>query len=86
MSTPEETASQLEAAQAALEKAQADHATALAKAEDSRAPELQMLDLLELMVMRFGNRPQMRALINRLRARLTENEQPAASESEEKAA
>jgi hypothetical protein len=70
MPTPDETADQVANARLALEAAEAEHAAALATADDNRAPEQLMLALLDEIVMRLGNRPTFRALLDRLEAKV----------------
>lgn len=70
MPTPDETADQVAKARLALETAEAEHAAALTTADDNRTFEELTVALLEEIVMRFGNRPQFRALIDRLKAKV----------------
>jgi hypothetical protein len=66
MPTSEETADQVAKAQLALDNALAEHAAALDAGEANKPPEQIVLDLLEAIVMRLGNRPDHRALLKRL--------------------
>ena len=70
MANPEETGDQVAKARLALEAAEAEHAAALGEADDNRSHEEQIVDLLEAMVMRFGNRPDFRAKIDRIKAKV----------------
>jgi len=70
MPTPDETADQVAKARAALEIAEAEHAAALTTADDNRSPEELMFALLDEIVMRLGNRPNFRALLERLKTKV----------------
>ena len=70
MPTPEETADKVANARLELEAAEAEHAAALTTADDNRSPEQLMLALLDEIVMRLGNRPTFRALLDRLEAKV----------------
>jgi hypothetical protein len=61
-----DTAADLEAAKKKLEAAQAAHDEAEKKAAGPREPETVVTDLLERIVMRLGNRPELRALLTEL--------------------
>jgi hypothetical protein len=74
MPTPDETADKVANARAALEAAEAEHADALTTADDNRTPDQLILALLDEIVMRLGNRPTFRALLDRLEAKV---KQPA---------
>jgi hypothetical protein len=65
MATVDETADQLAKARLALEAAEAEHAAALDAGEANKPPEHILADLLDAIVMRLGNRPDMRALHKR---------------------
>lgn len=58
-----DTAADLEAAKQKLADAEAAHAKALVEADENRSPEELVHDLLEAIVMRLGNRPEMRAMV-----------------------
>lgn len=68
--TSAETADQVAKAKLALEAAEAEHVAALATADDNLSAEELVSALLEEFVMRLGNRPEMRALVNRIHAKL----------------
>ena len=70
MATPEETADQVAKARLALEAAEAEHAAALGEADDNRSFEEQTIELLEAIVMRFGNRPDFRLILDKLKAKV----------------
>jgi hypothetical protein len=61
-----DTAADLEAAKKNLEAAQAKHDEAEKKAAGPRKPNVIIMDLFEAIVMRLGNRPEMRALLKEL--------------------
>ena len=71
MATTDETADQVAKARLALEAAEAEHAAALTTADDNRSAEELIVALLDEIVMRFGNRPNLRALIERLKTMLS---------------
>jgi hypothetical protein len=85
MPTPEETADKVANARAALEAAEAEHADALTTADDNRTPEQLILALLDEIVMRLGNRPTFRALLDQLEAKINQPAPAPASASEERA-
>lgn len=58
-----DTAADLEAAKKNLEAAQSAHDEAERKAAGPRAPVVVLADLLDKIVMRLGNRPELRALV-----------------------
>jgi hypothetical protein len=58
-----ETAADLEAAKQKLADAEAAHTKALVDADENRSPEQLVHDLLEAIVMRLGNRPEMRHMV-----------------------
>jgi hypothetical protein len=70
MPTPDETAEKVANARAALEAAEAEHADALTTADDNRTPGELVYALLDEIVMRLGNRPTFRALLDRLEAKV----------------
>jgi hypothetical protein len=84
MPSPEETADQVAKARLALEAAEAEHAAALTTADDNRTPEELMLALLDEIVMRLGNRPSFRALLDRLKAKVSRPAPAPTLESETK--
>jgi hypothetical protein len=86
MATTEETADQVAKARLALEAAEAEHAAALSIAEDNRDPAAIALDLFEAIVMRLGNRPQLAALLEKLKLRTAQPAPAPAAEPETKAA
>ncbi len=86
MPTPDITADQVAKARLALETAEAEHAAALSTADDNRTAEELIVALLEEVVMRFGNRPQFRVLLDRLKAKISPPAPAPAIASEEKAA
>lgn len=71
MATPDETADQVAKARLALEAAEAEHAAALTTADDNRSAEELIVALLDEIVMRFGNRPQFRVLLDRLKTKIS---------------
>lgn len=71
-----DTAADLEAAKKNLADAEAAHADALAAAEADKRPEAIVTDLLDAIVMRLGNRPEMRAMVTALHKH-TEPAEPA---------
>lgn len=71
-----DTAADLEAAKKNLADAEAAHADALAAAEADKSPEAIVTDLLDAIVMRLGNRPEMRAMVTALHKQ-TEPAEPA---------
>lgn len=64
--TTEETGAAVAEAQAALDKAQAAHAESTAAAAEPRAPEAIVTHLFDKLVMRLGNRPELRKLVDEL--------------------
>lgn len=84
MPTPDETADKVANARAALEAAEAEHADALSRADDNRSPEQLMFALLDEIVMRLGNRPTFRALLDRLEAKLNPGAGAVGIQSEQK--
>jgi hypothetical protein len=82
MPTPDETADQVAKARLALEAAEAEHAAALTTADDNRSPEELMLALLDEIVMRLGNRPSFRVLLDRLKTKVIVPLSVAGSEGE----
>jgi hypothetical protein len=72
-----DTAADLEAAKAQLATAEAAHAAALEESEANKSPEEIFIDLLEAIVMRLGNRPEMRAMVAALKPKAVKEEPPA---------
>jgi len=66
--TTEETAATLQSAAAAHAQAQAAHDAAVTASAGTRATELVLSDLLNGIVMRLGNRPDLRALAAEFKA------------------
>jgi hypothetical protein len=82
MATTEQTADQVAKARHALEVAEAEHAAALTTADDNRTPEELVVALLDEIVMRLGNRPSFRALLERLKTKISPSAPAPAHESE----
>lgn len=61
-----ETAAALDAAKAALDAAQAKHDAAVTAAAGPRSQDAVAHDLFEAIVMRLGNRPELRALLKEM--------------------
>ena len=72
-----DTAADLEAAKAQLATAEAAHAAALQESEANKSPEEIVTDILDAIVMRLGNRPDMRAMVAALKPKAPEKEPPA---------
>lgn len=66
--TPAQAAANVEAAQKNLATAEAAAAALAPAATGPRAPEVIIIDLFDALAMRVGNRPQVRALIDELKA------------------
>lgn len=64
--TTEETAAALDKAKADLAAAEAAHQDATTAAAGPRKPEVILTDLLDRLVLRLGNRPELRALVTEL--------------------
>lgn len=72
-----DTAAELEAAKAKLAQAEAAHEAALTEAEANKTPEEIITDLFEAIVMRLGNRPEMRAMVAALKPKAQPEPAPA---------
>ena len=70
MATTDETADQVAKAKLALEAAESEHAAAIATAAENLSAEELVTELLDELVMRAGNRPAMRALLTRIKAKV----------------
>lgn len=68
MATKEETAAKVAAAQAALDDAQKEHAAAQEAAPEPRSPQSILSDILLFIAGRFGNHPDLEALIKEFTA------------------
>jgi hypothetical protein len=86
MATTDETADQVAKAELALEAAKAEHAAALATEDDNRPAGDHVIDLLDAIVMRLGNRPDFRAMLTRIRTKIGTPAPAPPSDSEAKAA
>jgi hypothetical protein len=69
-----DTGADLEKAKQQLEAAQSAHDAATAAAEGPRSPDAIIAEWLELVTMRLGNRPELRALIAELKDATGEKE------------
>jgi hypothetical protein len=65
-----DTAADVEAAKAKLADAEAAHAKAVEEAAENRKPPELIVDLLDAIVMRLGNRPEMRAMVASLKKQI----------------
>jgi hypothetical protein len=83
--TTEETNAAVEAAKKQLADAEAAHAAATAESAEPRAPGVVVTDLLERIVDRMGNRPELEKLVKELKATAPKPE-PAPEEQPPKAA
>jgi hypothetical protein len=72
-----DTAADLEAAKQKLADAEAAHAKSLEESAANKTPEEIFTDLLEAIVMRLGNRPDMRAMLTALKPKAAKEEPPA---------
>lgn len=64
--TTEETAAALDKARQDLAAAEAAHQDAEKAAAGPRRPEVVLIDLLDKLVLRLGNRPDLRALVTEM--------------------
>ena len=62
-----DTAAELEAAKQKLADAEKAHAEAVAAASENRSPDELLTDFMDLVTMRLGNRPEMRAIVAQLK-------------------